>query len=259
MKILTSILMFSLGLVPFLSGQAVAQSGEAPRLVPVEMFLCNYNKGKGPKDMQRVNDKWNEWMDEVGETGYTAWNLTPMFFGSGVDFDVAWLGAWADGKRMGESNQRWVTEGRDQQAMFDKVVSCDQHASSASMNVKLPGDDNWPGETGVVIFSNCTVAAGKTVAQALAVHDAWAEHLTATGSQAGVWIWFSGFGAGDVDYDYKIVVGHADHNSVGADWENFTNGRGWMKAVEINAGVVSCDSPRVYNSATVRNGNVRPN
>jgi hypothetical protein len=62
-----------------------------------------------------------------------------------------------------------------------------------------------------------------------------------------------------IDGDYKIVVSHPDYISYGADWENCTNGQGWRKRREMGFGtVVSCDSPRVYHSVTVRNAGINP-
>ena len=94
--------------------------------------------------------------------------------------------------------------------------------------------------------------------EALDMHNAWADHLAASGSSAGIWAWFTGLGAGQTEHDYKIVTGFADHNAAGAEWERFTNGGGWRKAAELNTGATSCDSARLYNSRTVRNGNVAP-
>jgi hypothetical protein len=74
-----------------------------------------------------------------------------------------------------------------------------------------------------------------------------------------MWAFFPGAGQNDIDWDYKIVVSHPDYLSYGADWDNFTNGQGWRKAMELGSGtVVSCDSPRVYHSVTVRNAGINP-
>lgn len=54
----------------------------------------------------------------------------------------------------------------------------------------------------------------------------------------------------DHDWHYEIVVSYPDYISYGADWEDFTNGQGWQKAMKMGSGkVVSCDSPRVYHRA----------
>ena len=238
------------------STAATAQQDEAPRFAPVEVFGCNYVQGKSYKDLQRVIDKWNSWMDENGAAPYTAWTLVPDFTNGGkYEMEVGWVGAWADGKGMGASQQESVFgDGAAMIAEFSKVVDCPMHSSSASINVKEPM--SWPSKTSVTIFSDCTVAEGKTVVEAYAMEQAWAAHMSATGSKAGTWLWYPGWGMGDIEYDYKRVIGHPDYPSTGADFESFTNGQGYVKGGEIFAGNVSCDSPRVYATRLVRDGGV---
>jgi hypothetical protein len=238
------------------SNTATAQEADAPRFVPVEVFSCNYVKGKSYKDLQRVIDKWNKWMDENGAAAYTAWTITPDFSSGGkYEMDVGWVGAWADGKAMGASQQKSVFgDGAAMIAEFSNVVDCPMHSSSASVNIKEPM--GWPSKTSVTIFSDCKVAEGKTVVDAFAMEQAWSEQMSASGSKAGTWLWYPGWGLGDIDYDYKRVIGHPDYPSTGADFESFTNGRGYEKAAGIFAGSVSCDSPRVYSTHLVRDGGV---
>ena len=38
-----------------------AQESEMPNLGAVELYQCNYNKGKGSKDLDRAVNKWNKW------------------------------------------------------------------------------------------------------------------------------------------------------------------------------------------------------
>jgi hypothetical protein len=87
------------------SNAALAQEADPPRAVPVEVFACNYLKGKSYKDLQRVIDKWNKWMDENGAAAYTAWTLVPEFTNGGTyKMDVGWVGAWADGAGLGQAS-----------------------------------------------------------------------------------------------------------------------------------------------------------
>ncbi len=255
-KILTTIA--ALAALPMLgSTTALAQEDTPPRFVPVEVFGCNYLKGKSYKDLQRVIDKWNKWMDENGTAAYTAWTLVPHYYANNDDYamDVGWIGAWADGAAMGDGEQQTVFgNGAAMNAEFFKVLECPMHSSHASTNVKAPMD--WPTATSVTVFSDCTLAEGKTGLDGLAMEKEWGAHLAATGSKAGSWVWYPGWGLGDIEYDYKRVVGHADYHSVGADFESFTNGQGYVKGAEIFAGNVSCNSPRVYNTRLVRDGGI---
>lgn len=241
----------------FWSGVSTAQEGEAPNVTGVELFMCNYNKGKGPKDLDRVVEKWNAWADEAGMVPYVAWTLTPMFNDPKYAFDVAWLGAWANGADMGKGIQQWKDKGGAMQVEFDKVLTCPGHSAFNAANYKAPQGD-WP-PTGVTVFTDCTIAEGKTLDDSIAVHGAWARHLADSGSKAGMWAFYPAFGGGDIDFNYKIVMSHSDYESLGADNNSFTNGGGWRKGQELAQGVVSCDVPRVYDSVLRRNGGVDVN
>jgi hypothetical protein len=256
MEIAMKRILIALCLTPlFWSGASVAQDQEAPNLTAIEMFTCNYNKGKGSKDLDRVIDKWNAWADKENFIPYNAWTLTPMFGSADYSFDVGWLGAWKDGAGMGKGLQQWKNEGGAMQAEFDKVLTCDAHFSYTSANFK-PQQGDWPAK-GLTVFTDCTVAEGKALEDSIAAHGKWAKHLTDSGSKAGMWAFYPMFGGGDENYDYKIVMAHPDYVSLGNDHNNYTNGEGWKVGREMSQGVVSCNTPRVYDSVLRRNGGVK--
>ncbi|MEH6550782.1 MAG: hypothetical protein V7744_12410 [Pseudomonadales bacterium] len=234
-----------------------AEDPPPPNFAAIEAHICQYNDGMGPADLAKVNKQYNTWADKNDKTSYTAWTMTPDFY-SGEARDVVWLGAWPDGNEMGQGLQNWRDKGRSVAAEFAKVVSCKSHLSAGSVNIRAPVD-TWPTPSGLAMFSDCHVVEGKTVMDSMAAHREWAKHLDATGSKAGMWAFFPGFGYTDSDTDYMIVVSHPDYISMGADWENYTNGQGWAKGMELAKGVVTCDSPRVYYSELVRNGGMKPN
>jgi hypothetical protein len=251
-------ILIALCVLPLLwSEVSLAQEMETPNLTAVEIYMCNYNKGKGPKDLDRVVDKWNAWADESNYVPYNAWTLTPVFSSPEYGFDVGWLGAWKNGADMGKGLQQWKDGGGAMQAQFDKVLSCDVHSGFTAANFK-PQSGDWP-PTGVTVFSDCTVAEGKTLEDSIAVHAAWAKHLGERGSKAGMWGFYPSYGGGDIDFNYKIVMSHPDYVSFGADNNDYTNGAGWKKGRELSQGVVSCNMPRVYDSVLRRNGGVDVN
>jgi hypothetical protein len=239
------------------SVSSFAQDPPPPSFTAIDVYMCDFNEGKNRGDLDKVVAKWNKWMDDSKGTPYTAWVMTPVLKSVNMPADLVWLGAWQNGTDMGKGMQAWATNGAEQAAEFDKVMTCGEHSNSASVNIRPP-NKGWPGKGGVAVFANCTVAEGKTVQDSMAVHRAWAKHLDTTGSKAGMWAFFPAFGNNNPEWDYKIVTSHPDYLSFGADWESFTNGQGWRKAMEIVGGVVSCDSPRVYHSSTVRNGGLNP-
>jgi hypothetical protein len=240
------------------AGLCAAQDDSAPNLSAVEIYSCNYNKGKGEKDLGKVVAKWNNWADETGYAPYNAWSLTSVFNSPDYSFDVGWLGAWENGAQMGKGLQQWKKDGGAMQAEFDKVVNCSSHVAFTSANLKAPAQTDWPTE-GVTAFSDCKIAPGKKLEDAIKVHAAWANHLSSEGSKAGLWMFLPSMGSFDTAYDYKIVVSHPDFVSLGIDNNAYTNGRGWEKGRELVQGVVSCGVPRVYNSRLLRNGGVNVN
>lgn len=236
---------------------SVAQNAEAdPSFAAIEAYMCNYQDGKGPEDLMKVTEKWNKWMDKNSSASYSAWLMHPVLTSVNMPADVVWLGAWQTGNDMGKGMQEWAAKGGDLNKDFLAVIDCSEHSQSASMNIRAPAK-GWPYKEGVAAFANCTVGEGHTIPDAMDVHQAWSKHLDAAGSKAGMWAFFPGAGNNNPEWDYKIVVSHPNYMSYGADWESFTNGQGWRKAMELGSGkVVSCDSPRVYHSVTVRNGGV---
>jgi hypothetical protein len=237
-------------------GSAAAQR-PPPSFAAVEGYMCNFVDGKDRKDLDKVVKKWNQWMDDSKSSPYSAWILTPVLHSTSMPYDVVWLGVWQNGNDMGRGMQAWMTGNDGLAEEFEDVISCDEHSNAASVNIRPPGDE-WPTATGVVSFSNCSVAEGKTVPEAMDAHRAWAEHLGNIGSKSGMWAFFPGDGANVGDWDYKIATSYPDFVAYGAAWEAFTNGQGWAQAQKIGAGTVSCDSARLFHSTTVRNGGINP-
>ena len=242
-----------------MSAQTAAQDEqEDPVFAAIDAYSCDYRDGKGPDDLMKVIEKWNKWMDGNSSVAYNAWVMHPVLASTNTPLDVVWLGAWQNGNDMGKGMQEWADGGQKLNAEFQAVIDCGEHSQAASVNIRPPAD-SWPETVGVASFTNCTIQDGKTVADAMALHQAWAAHLDSIGSKAGMWVFFPGAGQNDIDWHYKIVSSYPDYLAYGADWESYTNGQGWRKADEMGAdNVVICDSPRVYHSNTVRNAGVNP-
>jgi hypothetical protein len=240
------------------AAEASAQEEPEPHLAAIDAYLCNYRDGKGPDQLMAVVEKWGNWMDQHSSAPYSAWVMHPVLSSVNTPIDVAWLGAWPDGNAMGKGMQEWADKGQALNAEFMAVLDCGEHSQAASLNIRPPAE-GWPGKTGVVAFANCHIGEGATLDDALGASQAWASYLYSTGSKAGMWVFFPGAGNDNPEWSYKLVVSHPDYESYGADWEHFSNGGGWRKAQELGVGSkVRCDSPRVYQSVTVRDAGVGP-
>ena len=234
-------------------GNALADSheeAEAEAAVPVEIYACRYNEGKGPKDVDAATAKWNAWADDRGLKDYYASTLVPFYFGPEQEFDFLWLGVSPTAKGLGAAQDDWIANGGKIQDEFNKTSTCDGHSNFAAVKFKSPpdrgDDDNF-----IVSFSDCKMAEGinfgKDIAPAL---GQWAAYETENGSQAGMWVLFPAYGGGGEEFDFKFVSSHASLEEQGSDWDNYSES-GWAKAEELFQGKLRCDSSRVYIS-TVR-------
>ncbi|MBT4523198.1 MAG: hypothetical protein HOC23_24620 [Halieaceae bacterium] len=146
-----------------------------------------------------------------------------------------------------------MSEAGDVAKAFDKVIDCaNSHMLTATYSTS-PVPEGGDG-SGLIMFSSCTLAEGKTGADAVKIQGEVGAALRGMGNNAASWAMFPALGAGDIDFDYFSVLAFASYADLGAAWEVMVNGGGLRKAAEIRDGAMTCDSPRVYDSRMVRNG-----
>lgn len=243
-------LTFIAALVALLWGVGASADEHSPSFAPLEIYACNFRDGKDMDDLSRVITKWNAWMDSSNAPTYSAYTMTPIFYSQDITFDIAWVGAWPDGATMGASTAHWLTKGGDMRAQFEKVVDCDVHANFAVLTVKAPKDHVGAGP---VEFTDCTVKEGSTLPEAMESIRQWVEYETQTGSDVANWILFPAYGeANDADYNFKWVAAHPSYESFGRAYDQFGTGGGWQKYGELFERVMTCNSPRVYDTRPVR-------
>lgn len=239
------------------AGTAVGQVSEEGmgKVLPVHLYVCTYRERQGPEDLEKAIAAWSRYADDNDFENYAAWTLTPFHFGPEQDFDVIWLGAYADGNAMGAVVDTWLATGDEIRAGFDKVVDCDAHVALASAMYKRP-EAGTP-ESGVITMMDCTLNEGQEYDDIMAAEMKWAAHLTDTGSKAGYWHWFPTFGGGDADFDYKVVFAYPNFAELGADFERIANGGGRETSEETFGDIDECDDPRVYLSTNRRMAQLR--
>lgn len=240
-------------LVVFFTGVTSAQEAAEgrPNFAPVEIYACDFNKGKDQADLDKVIVSWNKWMDETGKEPYSAWVYTADYNSPDYSFDIAWLGAWPDGNTMGRLGDTYMTSGGAIAEAFAKVMTCGAHSNWASMQIRDGASE--AGKDAVLQFADCTVGEGSTMAASLDALGNMNAYQAEQGSLASQWVFFPVFG-GNVDYDFKMVTAHANYASLGADYERYGNGGGFMKAAEIIGDKFDCGTARVYRSKMVRSG-----
>ena len=235
------------------SGNLLAQdeNDEGMNIVPVEIYACQYHDGKGPGDLKKWNDKWNKWADGQNVETYSAYILTPFYYGENQDFDFIWLGVSPDAASMGRAQDAWVSKSGSLPAEFAEFGVCNSHENYATMNVKQPPDDD--AKAVVLSFSDCKVEEGKTWDDVGPALTAWAEYREANGSKAGMWVMWPAYGSGSVEYDFKFVTSYRSYESLGVDYDQYAAG-GYAKAEELFSGVLDCDVARSYNAVEHRSG-----
>jgi hypothetical protein len=243
------ILMLTIFFTGMTSAQEAVQSG--PSFAPIEIFACDFNKGKSQADLDKVIVSWNKWMDETGKEPYSAWIYKADYNSPAYSFDVAWLGAWPDGNAMGRLGDAYMTSGGGIAKQFDEVVTCAAHSNWASMQIRDGASEN--SKSSVLQFRDCTLGEGSSMPAAMEALRNMNDYQAKQGSEASQWVFFPAFG-GDTDYHFKMVTAHTNYTSLGADYERYTNGGGFMQAAELIGDKFKCGNTRVYRSTKIRSG-----
>ena len=229
------------------------QAADAPvKAVPLELYACAWQEGKGMQDLQKVNEKFVKW-SKKHQQNYSAWTITPQFRSSDQPFDVGWIGAWKDGATMGSGIQAFHSDGTEMAAAFDEVVDCtNSHAlfSSVMLNAPKGGGSKTP----LVQFSSCSINEGKTPNDAHKAHKAFSDFMIGKGGQSASWMLWPALGAGDIDFEYFAVSAYESYAQLGIAFEAYANGGGWQKVRDELYSVVTCDEPRLYNGKRVLDG-----
>ncbi len=253
-KLLVSILTTSVFSVLGFS-TAVAQDG-APRVVPVEIWACNYRDGKGPADLEAPIAAWNTFMDDNDADDYAAWTMTKHYFGPDQDFDVAWLGAWSDGNAMGAGTDLFQNEGSEIGAEFAAVLDCNGHSNFASIRHRAP-TGGTPSDS-VILFWDCKLGDGVSNAMMGAKMKEWSAALDDAGMTQGMFHWFPVFGGGgDPEFDFKSIAVFENHTEFGRMYQAMTNGGLAATRDGIFGDMVDCDLGRAYDAKSRRAANIR--
>lgn len=241
-------------------GSAIAQDNEprlelASKIVPVEMYACQYNDGQGPSDLDKAVESFTDYMDENDVDNYAAWTLSKVYSGPAQEFDFLWLGAWTDGNAMGTGTDRLYATGGEMLGEFAKVAQCGAHVARASINYKLP--EGGTPASGVMTFSNCNIEEGQSYPAIAEATRTWAGILADAGSQAAIYHWFPIFGPGGDSPDFTIIQSYPNHTELGADVERRTNGELFRDSNRLFGDLMDCDVARVYNATNRRAAKLR--
>lgn len=104
-------------------------------------------------------------------------------------------------------------------AKFFEVIDCSSHTSFASTVIKPPTGEAEQDDTSFVLdFASYSINDGQTFEAVMSGLGAWAAHESENGLQNHTYMMFPIFGEADDDYAFKLVNGHNNHTTLGADW-----------------------------------------
>ena len=256
MKQSFTLLGLAAGSAAFLATEARAQQGQPAPTPVVEIYQCTYRGTNDMDDLRAVTARFNTWADRNNMTNYTAFTATPYLFSPELEADVLWIGAWPNGTAMGADETRYLAEGGEISAAFDAVSDCSAHALYASVVVNQPAAP--PPQNGLAMFEDCTVRDGRTVPEAIAALEQWAEYTKSRGSDAFSAMLFPLAGLGnDADYTFKLVTGFESMEAFGKGTDMYTGG-GFLRAEELLGRLLECNSARVYALDRVRLATATP-
>jgi len=224
-------------------GTATAQDNSIA-VVPVELFTCTFNDGQGQAELDAIIDRWNKWADEQKLDDYAAWTLTPYYFGPNQEFDVIWLGAGKSAVALGKAQDAYNDEDAGLRAGFDEVLSCDSHSNFASIAYKAQ-KGKTPGDS-VLTFSDCTIKDGATFEALNAAMAEWSAFLSEAGSDTPIWHWWPAYGGGGEEYSFKWLEAFDNLADLGADYDHYGNGGGYVTNGRLFGHLIDCDSNRAY-------------
>ena len=254
-----TLLSATLGTVALLlvSGSVLGQdSGLASKVVPVEIFTCSFRDGKGMSDIDAAVEGFNAYLDDNDVDDYAAWTLTKSYYGAEQEFDIIWLGAWADGNAMGRATDMVNATGADAVEPFGEALDCGVHVGLSSINYKLP--DSGTVNDGILVFSNCSIEEGARYSDVAAATTEWASILTDAGSESALYHWFPAFGGGgDEGPTFLSVTSYPNYAALGADYERRGNGGMFRTYGRLFGDLVDCDVPRVYDATSRRSAQLR--
>ena len=225
---------------------------EMPNFFPIEIQQCNFNGNNDMEDFMRHIDEWNDFLNEYSEYPYAGWVVTPHYRSAGDNsFDFGWLGGSNSWSSFGKIYDIWFEEAAALGAKFDKIRTCNTQTIFAAQVIRQSSPDE--DSEGVMMVSNCSVSEGITPVD-LAMADAkWNAYLDSNEGKGSIFRWYPAVGDSiEADYDFKNVFTASSMNEWGDGIGSIINEGGLLVQLEIYGEILSCDSPRLYQTNNVR-------
>ena len=133
------------------------------------------------------------------------------------------------------------------------MADCPANLLYASLTIKSPPEGDLSRDGVVITMSDCKVADGRKTSDAIAAARAYGDYRTANGSPGGTWLWFSVYGGGDGDFDFKMINSHTNYQALGNSYQWSVENASYLKSAELYEGLLDCDTARAYLADSVVN------
>ena len=227
---------------------------EAPMIVPMEHFACDYNPGKDRDDDLKVVKEWNKFIDESG-VNYSSYFLDPYYTNTDEQYDTHWIGFSTSFEEMGKAQELMLSEeGAKIQAKFDKVTSCGEHDIWGSYTVRASSNDGG----GVLNLSSCKLTEGTTTEDLMSADKKMNAFADQAGNTGGIYRWFPGPGvqlAWTSKYDFLAANTTSSLSQWGAGADGMVNGGGAAMQASIYGSLMQCEDTRVFLATQARSSN----
>jgi hypothetical protein len=230
-----------------------AQDGAPPNFTPVEMQACSFKDRKDSGDFDDAMTKMVKWMDDNNSEPYASWVLEKMYTGPDREFDFLYVGAWPNGSTMGKDITEYRATASAEIEAFADVADCPASLLYASMTIKDPPEGDLARDGVVITMSDCKVADGRKVIDAVAAMRAYGDYRTENGSPGGTWLWFQVYGGADGDINFKLINSHTNVQALGNAFQWGVENAAYRKSGALMEGLVDCDVPRAYDADSVVN------
>ena len=241
MRKITLILLTAL-ITPFL----LADGHGAPKMDALEVFGCEFKKGRDLGDFLRVSNKWDSWADENHSKPYTGYVMTPYAFnGDDSSIDLVWLGVAEDHQAMGIINDEWDREGAQLSREFESVCATKMHMYFTSIEVRAFPETESP--TRLTAWA-CEFEDGKGFADLASADAAWNAHMAEVGMPGGIYRWFPGAGYPRAStHDYIQVYVTASNEDYGKTTDMMWSGS-FPVFQKTYGEIQNCDNSRMWAS-----------
>jgi len=218
-----------------------------PNISPIEMWACTFKDRKDQDDMNAVYEQ----IEEESDAAYGAWQLDPWLAGNlNQQFDFLYVGIWANGNVMGGDVANLFSGATSSGETWDETVDC---ASFMFTGVEIQQSPNEEDGHYFVTIADCNADKGVSNGQAVNGIRRFNDYLVENGHTVGTDVWFPVHGAGDAEYDFKLIHVYTGPQAWGGAWQWRIDNQAFQARRNYMNGVVSCDESRLYSTRTLMN------